>query len=91
MKASKEHKTQLSRVIQNFNNMKSIHNLPHMLQRFSLDSKIVDFNERYINNNEESIIRHMGGEWNKINEYAVSGGHLLSQHYICKECGFTHP
>lgn len=78
MKASKEHKPQESRVIQNFNNMKSIHNLPHMLQRFSLDSKIVDFNERYINNNEKSIIRHMGGEWNKINENAVSGGHLLS-------------
>jgi len=32
----------------------------------------------YENNNEATILEHMGGEWNRQNDGAVTGGHLLA-------------
>lgn len=77
MKASKEHKQQQSRVIQKLNKVKPGHSLPNILQGFSLNSINVFYTKKYSNNNEESIIKHMRGEWDKKNNTAVSGGHLL--------------
>lgn len=34
---------------------------------------------KYVNNNEATLLQHMGGEWNGNNGTAATGGHLLSK------------